>query len=205
MAGTKTKQDVLEIKETQALTSWSTTRPELNAGPFMRAFVRFNVYLYSRPPAKIQQSVNKFFLKMNVYLYQKSQGRVMGRFGDLDALLLTSLGRRSGVERTVPLGYQYEDGKFYAVAVPGHFDIPGGPKASHPAWYLNLKATPNARIDIGREQFDVVAEELQGEERDRIWKKYTDVYPFIHEFQNRASRRIPVMMFTPKDLNSEEL
>jgi deazaflavin-dependent oxidoreductase (nitroreductase family) len=192
--------DTSVIRETNALTSWATTRPELNAGPLMRAFVRFNVYLYSKPPGGIQKRVNKFFLNVNVWAYQRSQGRIMGRFGDLDALLLHTMGRKSGKPRVVPLGYQFENGVFYAVAVPGHFDVPGGPKAIHPAWYLNVKATPEATIDIGREQIDVVVDEIHGAERDRIWKMYTDVYPFIWEFQNRASRLIPVVRFTPKDM-----
>ena len=192
--------DTSVIRETNALTSWSTTRPELNAGPLMRAFVRFNVYLYSKPQKGLQKRINKFFLNVNIVAYQRTQGRVMGRFGDLDALLLHSQGRKSGKERIVPLGYQFENGIFYAVAVPGHFDVPGGPKAIHPAWYLNVKATPDVKINIGREVIDVLADEVTGAERDRIWKMYTDVYPFIWEFQNRASRLIPVVRFTPKDM-----
>lgn len=192
-----------DIRETDALTSWSTTRPELNASPFMKAFVRLNVYLYSKPPSPLQTSINKFFLRMNVWVYRKSKGRVMGKFGDLEALLLCTTGRKTGKERVTPVAYQYEQGRFVIVAVPGHFDIPGGPKATHPAWYLNLRANPDAVIDIGPEQIEVTARELTGEERARHWHKFTTAYPFIGEFANRAKRPLPLLQLTPKDLMPE--
>lgn len=200
----ETPQDPAAAK-TKSLTSWSTTRPELDAGPLMRAFVRVNVYLYSRPPSKVQMSINKFFLRMNVFLYRKSHGRILGRFGGLEALLITTQGRKSGKSRTVPLGYLYERGRFVVVAVPGHFDVPGGPRATHPNWFLNLRARPEAGINIGREQIEVTAEELSGDERERMWRGFTDVYPFIGEFQKRAGHLIPLVRLTPKDLYPETL
>lgn len=190
------------IKETTALSSFRTTRPDegLDAGPLTRAFMRVNVYIYSKPPKKLQKKFSKGALNAHIWLYRRSQGRMGGKMGNLDALLLHTLGRKTGKERVVPIGYVYEQGCFYAVAVPGHFDIPGGPKGLHPAWYLNLKATPEVTIDIGREQIVSVAETLTGEERARIWEKYQAVLPFINEFQNRASRLLPVVKFTPKDM-----
>lgn len=195
-----------ELPQPKMLTSWATTRPELNAGRFMRAFVRVNVYLYSKPPGKVSKSINKFFLRLNVFLYRKSKGRVMGRFGDLDALLITTLGRRSGKLRTTPLGYLYDGGRFIVVAVPGHFDVPGGPKAINPAWFLNIRTNLEATIDIGREQIEVTAEALtSGDRREEKWQRFVDAYPFIVEFQKRVGRPIPVVVLTPKDLNPQSL
>jgi deazaflavin-dependent oxidoreductase (nitroreductase family) len=195
------------IQETDALSSFRTTRPAegLDAGPVARAFMRVNVYIYSKPPKKVQKSVSKGFLNMHIWLYQRSQGRIGGKMGNLDTMLLHTQGRKTGKERVVPVGYQYENGCFYAVAVPGHFDIPGGPKGLHPAWYLNAKATPDMAINIGREKIDVLAETLTGAERERIWAKYSAVLPFINEFQNRASRLLPVVRFTPKDILAERM
>lgn len=188
------------------LTSWSTTRPELNAGRFMRAFVRVNVYLYSKPPSKVTQRINRFFIRLNIFLYRKSQGRVLGRFGDLDALLITTTGRKTGKPRTTPVGYLFERGQFIVVGVPGHFDVPGGPKAVNPAWFLNLRANLEATIDIGPEQIEVTAEVLPaGPERDAMWQRFVDAYPFINEFQKRATRLIPVIVLTPKDLHLRSL
>ncbi len=180
------------------LTSWSTTRPELNAGRFIKAFVRFNVFLYSKPPSKANKVIGRFFIRLNIYLFRKSHGKVLGRFGDLDALLLTTIGRKSGKERTTPVGYQYDRGRFVVAAVPGHFDVPGGPAAVHPLWFLNIRAHPKATIDIGRELIDVNAKVLSsGPERDEMWQGFIDVYPFIGEFQKRAKRPIPIVVLTP--------
>ncbi|WP_207782587.1 nitroreductase/quinone reductase family protein [Phytoactinopolyspora limicola] len=191
--------------ETDALTSWATTRPQLNAGRFMRAFVRINVYFYSKPPSKLSKTINKFGIKLNVFLYQRSQGRILGRFGDLEALLITTIGRKTGRERTVPLGYLYDQGRFIVVAVPGHFDIPGGPKALDPSWYVNLKANPQARINIGPESMDVTASVATGSEHDRYWEQFTTAYPFIGEFFKRANRPPPIVILTPNDLDPQAL
>ncbi|NDL56878.1 nitroreductase family deazaflavin-dependent oxidoreductase [Phytoactinopolyspora sp. XMNu-373] len=193
------------MEETQALSSWATTRPELNAGRLMRAFVRINVYFYSKPPSKLSKTINKLGIKLNVFLYQRSQGRIMGRFGDLEALLITTTGRKSGQPRTVPLGYLYDQGRFIVIAVPGHFDIPGGPKALDPAWYLNLQAHPQAKINIGREIIDVTATTATGAEHDKYWNQFTTAYPFISEFFKRANRPPPVVVLTPNDLHPDSL
>jgi deazaflavin-dependent oxidoreductase (nitroreductase family) len=163
-----------------------------------------NAYLYTRPPSKAKQSINRFFILLNIFLYRQSRGRILGRFGDLDALLITTTGRKTGKERTTPLGYMYDGGRFVVCAVPGHFDVPGGLKAAHPAWFLNLLANPQATIDIGREKIEVTAEVLfSGAERDKFWQRIIGAYPFISEFQKRANRLLPMVVLTPNDLNIE--
>lgn len=186
--------------ETDSLTSWSTTKPQLNAGRLMRAFVRVNVYLYSKPPTRVSKTINKFGVRFNVFAYQRSRGRIMGRFGDLEALLLTTTGRKTGKPRTIPLGYVFDRGRFIVVAVPGHFDIPGGPKALDPAWYRNLQANPQAKINIGPEVIEVTAATATGADHDRYWRQFTTAYPFIGEFFKRANRPPPVVVLTPNDL-----
>jgi deazaflavin-dependent oxidoreductase (nitroreductase family) len=191
------------MPESQMLTSWKTTKPELNAGRMMKMFVRLNVYLYTRPPSKQRAAINKFFIKVNIFLYRTSHGRVMGRFGDLDALLITTTGRKTGLDRTTPVGYLFDRGRFIVVAVPGHFDIPNGPRAVDPAWFLNLKAKPDASIHIGPEEIDVTARVLpSGGEREAMWARFTEAYPFIGEFAKRGGSVIPVLELTPKDMVS---
>ena len=191
------------MPESQMLTSWKTTKPELNAGRMMKMFVRLNVYLYTRPPSKPRAAINKFFIKVNIFLYRTSNGRVMGRFGDLDALLITTTGRKTGLDRTTPVGYLFDRGRFIVVAVPGHFDIPNGPRATDPAWFLNLKAKPDASIHIGPEEIDVTARVLpSGGEREAMWARFTEAYPFIGEFAKRGGSVLPVLELTPKDMVS---
>lgn len=185
----------------KALSSWSSTQPRMeNTSVLVRGFTRLNVYLYSKPPSKTLKRINKSFLHLNIFLYRKSHGKIFGHFGRLDAMLITTTGRKTGKSRTNPLGYVYDRGHFVVCAAPGHFDVPGGPQATHPAWYLNLRANPRATVDIGAEQVEVTADILAGDERDRMWQRFTEVFPFIAEFQKRASHRIPVVVLTPTDL-----
>ena len=78
------------------------------------------------------------FIALNVWLYRVSGGRMMGRMGAAPILLLTTTGRRSRRERTVPVLYLEDGGRFVIVA-----SLAGAPR--HPAWFLNLEANP--RVD----------------------------------------------------------
>jgi hypothetical protein len=60
-------------------------------------------------------------------------------------------------------------------------------------------------VDIGPEQFPATVRTLTGDERDRRWREFCGVFPFIAEFQKRASRPIPVLEITPDDLDPQEL
>ena len=71
------------------------------------------------------------FIALNVWLYRLSGGRVMGRMAGAPILLLTTTGRRSRRERTVPVLYLEDGGRFVMVA-----SIAGAPQ--NPAWFLNL-------------------------------------------------------------------
>ncbi|WP_405933594.1 nitroreductase family deazaflavin-dependent oxidoreductase [Streptomyces sp. NBC_00827] len=199
-------QTLPETEDKAALSSWSSTRPQMeDTNPLVQAFTRFNVYLYSKPPNKYVKKVNKSFLHLHLFLYRKSRGKIMGHFGRLDAMLLTTTGRKTRLPRTLPVGYVYDNGRYIVCAAPGHFDVPGGPQASHPAWFHNVRATPQVSVDIGPEQFPATARILTGDERDRRWQEFTEVFPFIAEFQKRASRPIPVLEITPDDLDPQRL
>lgn len=144
-----------------------------------------------KPPSRFKIAINKGVVRLNVYVYRKSGGKILGRFGRLDALLITTLGRKTGKTRTNPVGYIYDGGRF---AVCGAY----GGEAVHPAWFLNLRAVPKATVEVGREKIDVTAEVLSdGPERDRIWGRMVDVFPSFGKFQNKTDRLIPVVILTP--------
>ena len=85
-----------------------------------------------------------------------------GRFG---MMLLTTVGRRSGKERAVILGY-YEDGpNLITLAMNGW-------GAGEPAWWLNLRARPEAHVTLKNGARAVRARAAQGEERQRLWEGF---------------------------------
>ena len=120
-------------------------------------------------------------------------GRGVTNFGDR-LLLLTSRGARSGQERTTPVMYHRENGSLVIVASKG-----GAPE--HPGWYHNLRAHPDATIEIagdsGIETLSVRAREAQGEERDRIFADRVAIAPTFAEYELKTSRKIPVIILEP--------
>jgi F420H(2)-dependent quinone reductase len=124
------------------------------------------------------------------FVYRLTGGRVGARIVGLPVLLLTTTGRKSGRRRTQPLAYtQTSDG--YAVIASK------GGAAHHPLWYLNLRANPLAEVTVGRVTQKVRAREVEGEERERLWRQLADVYPGYDKYAQKTSRRIPVIVLEP--------
>ncbi len=128
--------------------------------------------------------------KLNVPLYRLSGGRIGGRVGKAPVLLLTTTGRRSGQARTAPVVY-LGDGENLVVI---------GSNAGHsraPAWSLNLKANPDAEVEVGRERRPVRARVAEGEERADLWRKHNEQYSGFDEYEARTDRDIALFVLEP--------
>jgi F420H(2)-dependent quinone reductase len=69
----------------------------------------------------------------------------------------------------------------------------------HPAWWLNLKALPDAVVRLsGENPRTVRAFEVAGEERDRLWKRWGAVNPDLDGFARTRSTRTPVIVLEPR-------
>lgn len=123
-------------------------------------------------------------------LYRASGGRLGARLAGLDMLLLTTTGRKSGEPRTQPLAC-FADGDDWVVVASNNG------QDRHPAWFLNLEACPDARIQIGREERAVRAHVAEGEERERLWPWLKDRNPFYGRYEQKTERRIPVVVLRP--------
>lgn len=111
----------------------------------------------------------------------------VGGPGLLPTLLLTTIGRKSGDPRMLPLLYQKVDAGFVIIASKG-----GAPK--HPAWYLNLLNNPDCEIRVGRDHYRVKARKSEGEERAKLWKTMTELYAPYNDYQASTDREIPVVV-----------
>ena len=122
--------------------------------------------------------------------FHSKAGKGVGPFGD-QLILLTTVGVRSGRERTSPVMY-HRDGEGYVVVASKR----GAP--DNPDWYHNLKANPVARMEVGAasgtETFEVRAREAEGQERDRLFADRVAIAPGFGEYQRNTSRLIPVMI-----------
>jgi len=120
-------------------------------------------------------------------LYRATRGRLGRRLARHDILLLTTTGRASGRAHTVPLLYLREEGGLVVIASFAGQD-------HHPAWYLNLRASPRAEVQIEEERFTVSARDATPEERPRLWARAVAEYPGYAGYQGRTARLIPVVV-----------
>jgi deazaflavin-dependent oxidoreductase (nitroreductase family) len=113
------------------------------------------------------------------------------RFG---MMRLATIGRQSGRTRLAMIGY-YQDGpNLVTLAMNGW-------SRSDPAWWLNLQATPEARLELADGPRLVTARAATGAERDRLWATFSD-YPGwgdVHAQSARIGRMPTVVVFEPRE------
>jgi deazaflavin-dependent oxidoreductase (nitroreductase family) len=139
---------------------------------------------------RIFTTVAKGMGALHTALYRRSGGRFGGRFRGAPCLLLTVTGRKSGQPRTAPLMYGRDGDDYIIVASKGGMD-------TSPAWWLNLRSNPTAEVEVGAERLRVSAEQVEGEERERLWRLMTQIYPSYDAYQRKTSRVIPVVRLRP--------
>src|SRR5687768_15412604 len=124
--------------------------------------------------------------KAHRFIYRVSGGKLGGKIGERDILMLTTTGRKSGEPRTIGI-YYFRDGENYVVVASN------GGEDYDPAWWLNLKAAPRAKVQIGSRTIEVEAHEATGEERDRLWPRLKREEPQFATYEKLSKRTIPVV------------
>ena len=124
--------------------------------------------------------------------FRKNHGKVGGMFEGAPLLLINHKGARTGKDRVNPVMY-FKDGHRYLV-----FASKGG-APTNPDWFYNLKAHPDAKIEVGDETIEVRATEITGAERDRFYAKQASLYPQFAQYQQKTKRTIPIIAFIPKN------
>jgi deazaflavin-dependent oxidoreductase (nitroreductase family) len=130
--------------------------------------------------------VKTFAARVDPLIYKLTGGRYTSS-GPLTIpqLTLTTVGRKSGKERTVQLGYTADGDD--ALIVASNF---GG--KNHPAWSYNLDANPSAKIRLGAEGKNVVATRLTDSEKAILWPKIADTIPQMKTYVTKTERNIKV-------------
>ncbi len=134
--------------------------------------------------------IGRALIGLHSSLYRLSGGRLGGRMFDSPVLLLNTRGRRSGKSKTSPLLYLESGDEIAIVASYG-----GAP--AHPAWYVNLMASPVTEIEIGSETRRVRAEVARPEEKEQLWPRLDEMYPSYADYQTKTDREIPVVILRP--------
>ena len=123
--------------------------------------------------------------------YVETDGKKGHKHQGKDALLLTTIGRKSGERRRTALFYGKDGDRYIVVASRGGH-------SKNPAWYLNLDANPKVEVQVGADKFTARAHTATGEERLRLWELMTAIFPTYNSFQKKTKREIPVVVLTPE-------
>ena len=127
-------------------------------------------------------------MRLHPKIYRATDGRIGRRLPGLPPLLvLDHVGAKSGIQRSSVVGYVLDGDDVLVVASQG-----GSP--TNPAWFHNLKANPDVRIQIGGEVRDVHARVASASERAQLWPKATAAYPGFQRYQDHTERVIPVVV-----------
>jgi len=127
------------------------------------------------------------WIKDHLRRYLETDGADGHIWNGVPTLLLTSKGRKSGEWQTIPLIYGEHGRACVLVASKGgHKD--------HPAWYLNLVAEPEVRVQVGADKFTARARTAQGEERGKLWSAMRKIWPQYDDYQKATAREIPVVV-----------
>jgi F420H(2)-dependent quinone reductase len=142
----------------------------------------------------VVQAVGVRALKVHQFVYERSGGRIGHRLAGTRNLLLRTVGARTGQPRTNALSYS-RDGRAYVVVA----SMGGAPRS--PAWYHNLRARPDATIQVGTRHVEVRASfVLPGHpDRDRLWELVNrNNFNRYANYQTRTSRPIPIVVLSPR-------
>lgn len=127
-------------------------------------------------------------------LYKLTRGRFLWTTSNKrgwGALHLTTVGRKSGQVRKVIVGY-LEDGPNLVLLAMNGWD------EGHPAWWLNLKAHPEAVVRIANEKpRPMRAIEVTGDERERLWQLWQSINPDLEGYASRRTTQTPVIILEP--------
>ncbi len=118
--------------------------------------------------------------------FRANRGKTGGPFEGRPLLLLTTTGAKSGARRTTPMMYIPDGERLLVIA-----SNIGAP--AHPAWYHNLLAHPDVTVEVETKTFEATAVVTEGAERDRLWSRIVELYPFFAEHQAKTTRQIPVI------------
>jgi len=121
--------------------------------------------------------------------------KLTGGFGggtdDGSVLVLKHTGAKSGTVRETPVMFVNHDGGYVIAASMG-----GAP--NNPAWYHNLKANPDTTVHVGSDDVNVSAREIDGDEYDRLWGRFSAMDERWEQYKERTTRKIPLIHLQPR-------
>ncbi len=146
-----------------------------------------------RPPRLPPRWFVRLAWRTHRALYRVTGGRKglwPEREGKWGTMRVTTTGRRSGEPRSVILAYLEDGPDLVTLAMNGWGE-------GHPAWWLNLRADPRARVRLPDGEREVVAHAATGADRERLWDRYRAVDKDLDAYDAGRSTETPVVVLSP--------
>jgi deazaflavin-dependent oxidoreductase (nitroreductase family) len=132
----------------------------------------------------------KLFTRLQIAVFRRTNGKRMAFMRGMPILLLTTVGRRTRQQRTTPLMY-IRDGDSYVITASNNG------RDTHPAWFLNLQASPQVTIEVTGKRLQAIASTATTAERERLWPQLVSKAPFFDDYQKGTTRPIPMVLLRP--------
>ena len=120
----------------------------------------------------------------------KLTGSLGGGTDDGSVLVLKHTGAKSGTVRETPVMFLNHEGGYVIAASMG-----GAPK--NPAWYHNLNSNPDTTVHVGPDDVPVTAREVDGDEYDQLWSRFSAMDKRWEQYRERTTRKIPLIHLQP--------
>jgi deazaflavin-dependent oxidoreductase (nitroreductase family) len=140
---------------------------------------------------KAKNTLIKAVTNLHVALIRSTHGKVGAHPGSMDVCVLTTTGRKSGAERRNPLAYFPHPEGIALVASANGSD-------KHPAWYLNLAANPEVKVEIDGVEKPMTARTASDAEKAQLWPGIIAKVPSFDSYRAKTSRNIPVVILTTR-------
>jgi deazaflavin-dependent oxidoreductase (nitroreductase family) len=134
-----------------------------------------------------ENNAPRLFGEEHVRRYVETGGDVGYMWNGVPTLILTTTGRRSGQQRSMPLIFGEDHGSYIVVASKGGAH-------EHPAWYHNLVAHPEVEVQVRADKFKARARTATQQEKPALWKLMASIWPPYDEYQKKTRREIPVVI-----------
>jgi deazaflavin-dependent oxidoreductase (nitroreductase family) len=119
--------------------------------------------------------------------FRANKGEVSGPLKGAPLLLLTTLGRKTGLQRTSPVGFGRDGNNLFVVTMNA-----GQPRI--PDWYYNLVANPEVTVEVGADKYQAKARVAKGDDERRLFDQWASFDPRIGQLRATMTRRIPVVV-----------
>ena len=132
------------------------------------------------------------FMRFQIFMYRRSAGKSFAHVRGMPVLLLTTVGRKTGKQRVTPVMY-IRDGDNYVITASN------GGEDKHPGWFVNLRANPQATIEVGNMTRGVMAHQASPEKKKTLWAQLVEQAPFFDGYRKKTTRDIPMVILQPTD------